>query len=378
MFKGMRVTQIGNMWGFGRGALARLVEEYASERALGPADCAALLADWAVLGRAPAAWSATSPLPPLEGEVALGVGDGVLKAARLRAGRGSVAVRRTVAMPSGPAGLEREDIVRAGPFSDPEVRRHVEAILMSCDDVRQILLIGSTASGEHVRGFSDVDTVVVIGTDDEVKLRSYARNFRLVGRSLYRVRVDMLGFYESHWGAAFYPRVALLSEKKFRKRCSLVPLRFTMWNTKANSASLYLADGERDVREEMPAEWGRDMVEAWAFAPRFHLDAARRLVAERERKKSAYALSRSILQTARIAAWRRGVDVGSRYSELEDVLGGSGFAIHVRWALSARRRRFDVPLAETRRALRSARRAVPAVLARHTKRKAYKPPARRR
>ncbi|KXB08664.1 hypothetical protein AKJ55_00555 [candidate division MSBL1 archaeon SCGC-AAA382M17] len=98
------------------------------------------------------------------------------------------------------------------------------------------------------------------------------------------------------------------------------------------------------------------MVDEWAsFAPTYHLHRAEELAKEEDGVKACYALSRSVLQAARVVVWKDARCTSSSYEKIVNSFQSLSRRESLpAWALDARNQNFDVSLETVREKLEPA------------------------
>jgi len=188
-------------------------------------------------------------------------------------------------------------------------------LLMSCELIHSVYLIGSTVYDDMVPGYSDVDMHVLVDTDDHRKLADYKVNFNLIAEKLFGMPAHVY-HYQEHFDAFFSPCQAITGVKQFEEYC-ILPVPWTLFNIKYNSKLLY---GE-DLRPRIPVEYSSELIDEWlGMAPRYHLENVFSHLTAGNTYKAAAALSRAILQTARGICWKEYKETSASYSKITDTL----------------------------------------------------------
>lgn len=220
-------------------------------------------------------------------------------------------------------------------------------VLGSCPNIVMLLVSGSTAQGEMTE-YSDVDGTAFVKIDREDQLKEYKDRFGSLAQEKFN-RSTENKFYEPHWSLFLYPEEAIRDVDIFGKFNGGLPADFTMFNLKENSLLVW----GNDLRNEFPVEYRPDIIDEWAsFAPSYHLGRAKKLAERGNRVKACYALSRSILQAARVVVWKDAKCTSSSYEDIVSAFQSldESETLPV-WALEARKKNFDVSLEEVRKKL---------------------------
>ncbi|KXB02466.1 hypothetical protein AKJ44_00305 [candidate division MSBL1 archaeon SCGC-AAA261F17] len=236
-------------------------------------------------------------------------------------------------------------------IDDERVEKFVTCTLACHSKVKTLLIIGSAAHGELTK-YSDIDGVMLTEVSEKDVISELEEDFNELAAKRFG-KSSGNEFYSPHWSLFIYPEKAFTDKSIFSEYCPL-PLEFTLYNLKHNSKLVF----GQDARKDISVKYNEGLIDEWlSFAPKYHLTQSEIMINNGENlRKSTYALSRAILQTARGVAWKEDKNTSSSYESI--VQSMKKLEHHstnlAEWALEKRRKDFESTIRETKSKLKPA------------------------